>query len=654
MEFTERALKIRRLDDAEVSSFSTLFVSSTVIVGTLCALIPVCLKHQTPDCISAAIVGFALLIGGPVAFRLRYFSIFLTSLDAWLGYALFRLCDLQPKITLPSWLQTIQIALLYGSLVIRGVTMASDIFSRVGSSARITLARSVPWSCFVGALLGYYSHPPNAIALHILWMFSFLLIALAMAFKVRMAIAIFFSMVMYTAFGGGRALLAEPITIAHQIALVTIGGWLFTKPLLLLFDVCTNALQRRMVIFKLSRWSYNILFVGNILAVVLFGVAQTMAVLKQREMIVAISIFAPIGLLWLFLYWLYFRSLWSLSSPLEPFDRQTCVEQKLRIYTDKQFDPVAFMAPVVCILFTISLAGINWSTHDLLSALSFAILSTIELTVAHFMHTLFKGFDNCIAFGLITPNASQVQVDESGHLLAAELAKFFHQRAIHIDDVSFHPEGIDILNVRQRLEHFFESVTESGRAYDTYFLYYHGPMAPETGEWTLTDGNLVMDELLSLWMEHRATDRCRLFILLDSDNGASWSYKIQAYTGRQAIGIQSYAVKGEANSRRASIGYFTHLWLEFNANERCGDFGNTPFTPLFGQSLPGYCFIRAPRLPRYEAKTVFSDLFAFLYLSIMSPLEQLFTLCWGSCMAYIPPAVFDTNQGFKFLTNSQQ
>ncbi|CDW58763.1 hypothetical protein TTRE_0000708801 [Trichuris trichiura] len=485
MELTQRALKIRQVNDAEVSPFSTLFVSATVIVGTLCALIPVCIKHQTPDCISAAIVGFALLMGGPVALRIRYFSIFLTSLDAWLGYALFRLCDLQPKIILPSWLQTTQIALLYGSLVFRGVTMASDIFSRACSSASITLAQSVPWSCFVGALLGYYSHPPNAIALHILWMLSFLLIALAMAFKVRMAIAIFFSMVIYTAFGGGRALLAGPITIAHQIALVTIGGWLFTKPLLLLFDVRTNALQRRAVIFSLSRWCCNILFVGNIFAVVLFGVAQTMAVMKQGEMTVAVSIFAPVGVLWLFLYSLYFRALWSLSSPLEPFDRQTCVEQKLRNYVDRHFDPVAFMAPAVCILFTVSLAGINWSIHDLLSALSFSILSTVEVTVAHVMHTLFKGFDNCIAFGLITPNGSQLQADDAGHLLAAELAKFFHQRGIHTDDVFFHPESMDILNLRQRLEHFFESVTESGAAYDTYFLYYHGSVVPETGEWML-------------------------------------------------------------------------------------------------------------------------------------------------------------------------
>ena len=82
--------------------------------------------------------------------------------------------------------------------------------------------------------------------------------------------------------------------------------------------------------------------------------------------------------------------------------------------------------------------------------------------------------------------------------------------------------GLRIQSLESKLESFFNQRVLPGLPYDTFVLYYSGPVH-DNGDWASLENNAFSSsQLLSLWEKVNGETKARLILILDTENSHKW------------------------------------------------------------------------------------------------------------------------------------
>ena len=168
------------------------------------------------------------------------------------------------------------------------------------------------------------------------------------------------------------------------------------------------------------------------------------------------------------------------------------------------------------------------------------IVLPIELLVHDFINNLGKSVGGtAIGYSIVVPDCKYSPTGEVIGLAesvfqfvytkATELnfivSRFFKRRMIYIYGADFLPSGISADEIEKKITSFFHQRVLPSNArlhYDTYILYYSGPVK-DNGDWLLRENKtLSLNSILTWWRNTNAETGARLILLLDTLHSHKW------------------------------------------------------------------------------------------------------------------------------------
>lgn len=316
------------------------------------------------------------------------------------------------------------------------------------------------------------------------------------------------------------------------------------------------------------------------------------------------------------------------------------------------------------------------------------IVLPIELLVHDFINNLGKSVGGtAIGYSIVVPDCKYSPTGEVIGLAesvfqfvytkATELniivSRFFSTRMIQIHSADVLPSGISADEIQKKITSFFHRRVLPSNArlhYDTYILYYSGPVK-DNGDWLLRENKtLSLNSILTWWRNTNAETGARLILLLDTSHSHKWVNDIWQVEN-DFIAIQTGKLTATFDAEEGNVfalGTITKLWDNFNTSQDAStpehkwDEDSAKVELVYGVSKK-WCFFKFHEPTKGDVALHLEQNFP----QFIRPVTELFThspynshgLCmfksWfmGVCrqikLRWFPPAVYDTGHGFRFI-----
>ncbi|XP_047243874.1 transmembrane protein 168 [Girardinichthys multiradiatus] len=266
---------------------------------------------------------------------------------------------------------------------------------------------------------------------------------------------------------------------------------------------------------------------------------------------------------------------------------------------------------------------------------------------------------------LLLPPDQVHELNKRSTSMLSSVQRFFAYHLIENFGCDYSTSGVTLEALQAKIKSFLELRTADGPRHDTYVIFYSGHMH-RSGEWALAGGDVLrLDQLLEWWREKNGSFCSRLIVVLDCENSLPWVKEVRRVEGLyMAVQGASLARVVDAEQQEPpQLGDFTAQWVDYNCNPnssvRWSDRGRA-VSAAYGVSKHWSDYTL--HLPTGSDVT---NHWSMYFPRLTYPVVQLALWCGGLnllwicsfCLRYLrrvklnwfPPAVLDTEQGFKLV-----
>ena len=321
------------------------------------------------------------------------------------------------------------------------------------------------------------------------------------------------------------------------------------------------------------------------------------------------------------------------------------------------------------------------------------IVLPIELLVHDFINNLGKSVGGtAIGYSIVVPDCKYSPTGEVIGLAesvfqvvytkAIELnfivSRFFSRRMIHIYGADVLPSGISADEIEKKIISFFHQRVLPSNArlhYDTYILYYSGPVK-DNGDWLLRENKtLSLNSILTWWRNTYTETGARLILLLDTSHSHKWVNDIWQVEN-DFIAIQTgklTATFDEEEGNVFALGTITKLWDNFNTSQDAStpehkwDKDSAKVELVYGVSKK-WCFFKfheptkgdialhlEQNFPEFARPVIALFTHSPCNCQVLCMLKSWFMgVCRQMKLRWFPPAVYDTGHGFQFIMSQRR
>ena len=340
------------------------------------------------------------------------------------------------------------------------------------------------------------------------------------------------------------------------------------------------------------------------------------------------------------------------------------------------------------IISTVIAIALSWQGKNPCFIGMLFIVLPIELLVHDFINNLGKSVGGtAIVYSIVVPDCKYSPTGEVIGLAesvfqvvytkAIELnfivSRFFSRRMIYIYSADVLPSGISAAEIEKKITSFFHQRVLPSQAslhYDTYILYYSGPVK-DNGDWLLSENKtLSLNSILTWWRNTNAKTGARLILLLDTSQSHKWVNDIWQVEN-DFIAIQTGKLTATFDAEEGNVfalGTITKLWDNFNTSQDAStpehkwDEDSAKVELVYGVSKK-WCFFKFHEPTKGDIALQLEQNFP----QFIRPVTELFPHSpynsVGLCMfkswfmgvfrqiklRWFPPAVHDTAHGFRFI-----
>ncbi|MEQ2272431.1 hypothetical protein XENORESO_000151 [Xenotaenia resolanae] len=266
---------------------------------------------------------------------------------------------------------------------------------------------------------------------------------------------------------------------------------------------------------------------------------------------------------------------------------------------------------------------------------------------------------------LLLPPDQVHELNKRSTSMLSSVQRFFAYHLIENFGCDYSTSGVTLEALQAKIKSFLELRTADGPRHDTYVIFYSGH-THRSGEWALAGGDVLrLDQLLEWWREKNGSFCSRLIVVLDCENSLPWVKEVRRVEGLY-MAVQGASLARVADAEQQDppqLGDFTAQWVDYNCNPnssvRWSERGRA-VSAAYGVSKHWSDYTL--HLPTGSDVT---NHWSMYFPRLTYPVVQLAVWCGGLnllwicsfCLRYLrrvklnwfPPAVLDTEQGFKLV-----
>lgn len=400
-------------------------------------------------------------------------------------------------------------------------------------------------------------------------------------------------------------------------ALWCFAGRMSVEPLLDLHFLRLTCIERWRPLFEKSRFQQRLL-IGTVVTVQLsFFSLSAKQMPQHKEWYVVVPIFVAFSIVWLCYHLVMFITSWQLSNKISECtttynslsEGKRSMERIMASRGVRHFSLVSKRLVLVALVSTLILAAVGWETKSPLSLAMLSIVLPLEVAMLNLLWELGSVLGGtCIGYALVAPvtpfkpgesmmilptNAMQELSGQATSILNT-VQQFFSYHLIETFGCDFSSSGLTKESVQSKLKSFFQKETADGPRFDTYLVFYSGPVY-HTGDWALAGNeSLKFETIIEWWNEFNDDSGARLILVLDTQHSNLWIREVcriqDNFVGIQTCLIKQAVTADEeecAEFDRNKAGHFTSDWMEYNStNSSSIDWHekNRPVIALYGIS----------------------------------------------------------------------
>lgn len=448
---------------------------------------------------------------------------------------------------------------------------------------------------------------------------------------------------------------------------------------------------------SLQRWNRFLVFRGVVRRLATFGifvaelsfiVVHSTRIPGHKEWYIVVPIYALLAVVWFGIHAVLLVICWTFSNKIteclndlrELPDENQNLQRIMASRGMRCFSIISHRIAIVSFITTNLIGIVAWTTKNALSVGTWFLVLPLEiLCLSLFYNVGAMVSGTCVGFVIVTP-AVLSRSDKHVTLIPTSFVQDLNRRSTEIltsiqNFFSFHliepfgfdysSSGISIETIEAKIKRFYEKVTSDGPRFDTYLLYYSGPVY-DNGDWALTGGERVtLTQLLDWWKSSNSDDNSRLIFVFDTEHSHRWVREV-ASIQRINVAIQTWRLSKSFDSElgsNANIGVFTQDWVNYNCAESMQiDWRSHDRVVMatYGVSRSWTDFVfRSPTssdVSRYWDANIPRASRLLMQLASV-PSACRFCIC-SDCMMrclrrkrmkWLPPIEYDTEQGFKLV-----
>ncbi|CAB4041180.1 Hypothetical predicted protein [Paramuricea clavata] len=429
-----------------------------------------------------------------------------------------------------------------------------------------------------------------------------------------------------------------------------------------------------------GKWCRKSLVVLIFLGECIYVACAAQVTLSHHRAVVIVPIFFAFLLFWIAGHIVFLVDCWGFLIKLEEcsqslkeeFDTNTMLDV-LASRGVRYFCLISKSIILITIATTVLLGIPSWQVTNTWFISSFLIVMPVESMVYSVLSSLGKHLGGtAIGYAVVIPlrvcNIALPEAEYQGniyHLMINLVSRFFSKHIVHNFGTDLCTSGLTLQSLKSKLEPFFNQRVLPGLPYDTFVLYYSGPVC-HNGDWALLENNAFsLNQLLSLWEKMNGGTGARLILVLDTETSHKWLpgvKKSKHFIGAQ-VGIASKSDDLEAANSQ-NVGELTKHWVYFNSAHD----HNVVLVPTGTNVRPTYAVSRRWCEFKFHVPTQ-KDISLHIeksYPAIVQPIMRLcnrfpqstdlFCFC-NKCvvmarnlkMRWLPPLTLDTGHGFKLI-----
>ena len=477
----------------------------------------------------------------------------------------------------------------------------------------------------------------------------------------------------------------------NPFCLATFAIWLSFEAIIDMYFSKYSTVDRWKGLLMCGKWRRKSLVFLIFLGDCFYVACAVQVTLSHDRAVVIVPIFTAFLLLWIAGHIVFIVDCWGFLMKLEEcsqslkeeFDTNTMLDV-LASRGVRHFCLISKSIILVTIVTTVLLAIPSWQVTNAWFISSFLIVMPVESMVYSVLSSLGKclggtaiGYAvvipcySCRKDGLVValPEMEYHGTNRTAVELINLLSRFFSEHIVHSFGTELCTTGLTIQSLESKLESFFNQRVLPGLPYDTFVLYYSGPVH-DNGDWALLENNAFsLNQLLNLWEKLNGDTKSRLILVFDTENSHKWLPEVKKskyFIGAQ-VGIASKSDDVEAANCQ-TIGELTKHWVNFNSahdHSEVLDPGTPPteakIRPTFAVSRR-WCEFKFHVPTQKDVSVHIEESFPAIVQPIMrlcNMLPQsadLFCFC-EECVAtlrnlkmrWLPPLTLDTGHGFKLI-----
>lgn len=438
-----------------------------------------------------------------------------------------------------------------------------------------------------------------------------------------------------------------------------------------------------------------------VLEVLFYG--SSMQLFYERDLPVYRKIiFILMSVYWVLIHFMFILTCWGLVGKLEECANiadstgnfsDNAMSHIMASKGVRHFCLVLINVTFCAIISTVIAIALSWQGKNPCFIGMLFIVLPIELLVHDFINNLGKSVGGtAIGYSIVVPDCKYSPTGEVIGLAesvfqvvytkAIELnfivSRFFSRRMIHIYGADVLPSGISADEIEKKITSFFHQRVLPSNArlhYDTYILYYSGPVK-DNGDWLLRENKtLSLNSILRWWRNTNAETGARLILLLDTSHSHKWVNDIWQVE-KDFIASQTGKLTATFDAEEGNafpLGTITKLLDNFNTSqdtstpEHKWDEDSAKVELVYGVSKK-WCFFKfheptkgdialhlEQNFPEFARPVIALFTHSPCNCHVLCMLKSWFTgFCRQMKLRWFPPAVYDTGHGFQFIVSQRR
>ena len=474
----------------------------------------------------------------------------------------------------------------------------------------------------------------------------------------------------------------------NPFCLATFAVWLSFEAIIDMYFSKYSTVDRWKGFLTCGKWQRKSIVVIIFFGELLYVTCAAQVTLTHHRAVVIVPIFLVFLLLWIAGHIVFLIDCWGFLIKLEECSESLKEEFDTNSMLDviaskgvRHFCLISKSIILITIATTVLLAIPPWQVTNAWFMSSFLVVMPVESMAYSVLSSLGNclggtaiGYaivipcHNCRKDGLVIalPEEEYQRTNRIAVELVGLLSRFFSEHIVHNFGTELCTSGLTTQSLESKLESFFNQRVLPGLPYDTFVLYYSGPVH-DNGDWALLENNAFsLRQLLSIWEKLNSKTGARLILILDTENSYKWLPEIKEskiFVGAQ-VGIASKSDDIEAAISQ-TVGDLSKQWVYFNSSHDHNDIldpsAESKVRPTFGVSRH-WCEFKFHVPNQKDVSLHIEESFPTIVQPIMRFCNMfprkadLFCLC-EECVAtaknlkmrWLPPLTLDTGHGFKLI-----